>query len=195
MEADEQARARGSVWDTLRRITRELDGLGVAYAVVGGIALQHFGIKRSTQDVDILLASPDDLKLVHERLVGHGYELKSAGSRHLRDAVTRVGIEFLVAGEYPGDGKPKPVRFPSPADAADPSADGIAFVALEPLIEMKLASAKSAPQRIKDRSDVLELIHLLALPPSFAERLDPYVRADFLELAALPPPSERDEET
>ena len=195
MEADEQARARGSVWDTLRRITRELDELGVAYAVVGGIALQHFGIKRSTQDVDILLASPDDLKLVHERLVGHGYEFKSAGSRHLRDEVTRVRIEFLVAGEYPGDGKPKPVRFPSPADAAERSVDGIAFVALEPLIEMKLASAKSAPQRIKDRSDVLELIHLLALPPSFAERLDPYVRADFLELAALPPPSERDEET
>ncbi|GMV96213.1 MAG: hypothetical protein HRF43_09240 [Phycisphaerae bacterium] len=45
---------------------------------------------------------------------------------------------------------------------------------------------------MKDRADVLELIHLLGLSPSFADRLDPYVRQEFLDLAALPPPSEPD---
>jgi len=29
-----------------------------------------------------------------------------------------VRIEFLVSGQYPGDGKPKPVAFPDPADVA-----------------------------------------------------------------------------
>jgi hypothetical protein len=55
-----------------------------------------------------------------------------------------------------------------------------------------MASAKSAAHRIKDRADVLELIHLLSLPVAFADRLDPYVQQEFRDLAALPPPSERD---
>jgi len=192
MEADEQTERRGVVWETLRRIAGELDRLKIPYAVVGGIALQHFGIGRSTEDVDLLIGSAGELRKLHERLVGHGYRLKAPGSRHLRDDISRVRVEFLIAGEYPGDGKPKPVSFPQPQSVAERDADGVAFVGLEKLIEMKLASAKSAPQRIKDRADVLELIHRLGLKADFAERLHPYVQSDFLELAALPPPNEPD---
>jgi len=192
MEADEQVERRGVVWDTLRRISGELERLKIPYAVVGGIALQHYGVMRSTQDVDLLIGSSGDLQRVHAALVGHGYRLKSAGSRHLRDDVTRVRVEFLIAGEYPGDGKPKPVSFPQPLGIVERDADGIAFVGLEKLIEMKLASAKTAPQRIKDRADVLELVHLLGLKPDYAGRLNSYVQPDFRELAALPPPSEAD---
>jgi hypothetical protein len=191
MEADAQLEQRGRVWDTLRRLAAELDRLGVAYAVVGGVALQHHGIGRSTQDIDVLI-DPDGLGRVHEKLVGHGYRLKSPGSRHLRDEVTRVRIEFLQAGDFPGDGRPKPVAFPAPSTVAERTADGIAFGDLRTLIELKLASAKSAAHRIKDRADVLELIHAHHLPASYAERLDPYVREEFRALAALPPPSEGD---
>jgi hypothetical protein len=191
MEADRQNERQGIVWETLRRIADELDRLGVSYAVVGGIALQHYGIGRSTEDVDILI-SPADLKKVHERLVGHGYGRKSPSSRHLRDDVTRVRVEFLVAGEFPGDGKPKPVSFPEPTGVSQRSDDGLSFVTLEKLIELKLASAMTAPHRIKDRADVLELIHRLKLAPSFADRLAPYVQADFQALAALPPPTDAD---
>lgn len=60
------------------------------------------------------------------------------------------------------------------------------------MIELKLASAVSAAHRIKDRADVLELIHALGLSASFADKLDPYVRNEFQTLAALPPPSEPD---
>ena len=39
------------------------------------------------------------------------------------------------------------------------------------------------PGRLRDLSDLLELIRLLKLPPAFAqERLSPYVREKFLEL-------------
>ena len=192
MEADRQAEEQGVVWDTLRRISGELDRIGVPYAVLGGIALQHHGVKRSTQGVDVLIGSGEDLKTVHDRLVGHGYFRKSPQSRHLRDEVTRIRIEFLVGGEYPVDGKPKPVHFPQPADVAEESPDGIRFVKLQTLIELKLASAASAPHRIKDRADVLELIHLRSLPADYAEGLNEYVREDFRELAALPPPREPD---
>ncbi len=192
MEADRQTEREGYVWQTLRRVATELDRLRIPYAVVGGIALQHHGLQRSTQDVDLLVTSVADLDRVHAALVGRGYVRKLPESRHLRDDVTRVRVEFLIAGEYPGDGKPKSVSFPEPVSVAETSADGIAFVNLRTLIELKLASARSAPHRIKDRADVLELIHLLSLPAEFADQLDAYIRQDFRDLAALPPPSERD---
>lgn len=40
----------------------------------------------------------------------------------------------------------------------------------------------TAPHRLKDLADVLELIRLQRLPREFAERLDPYVRQKYLEL-------------
>ncbi len=192
MEADRQTHRDGVVWETLRRVAGELDRLGVAYAVVGGIALQQYGLLRSTQDVDILIDSAESLRRIHDRLVGHGYAPKSAGSRHLRDDITRVGIEFLIAGEFPGDGRPKPVQFADPRSVGWTTEDGLSFVNLHTLVEMKLASAMSAPQRIKDRSDVLELIHLLQLNRDFSDQLNPYVRDEFRTLAALPPPAELD---
>jgi hypothetical protein len=50
------------------------------------------------------------------------------------------------------------------------------------LIELKLASGMTAPHRLRDLADVLELIRARPLPESFAEALDPYVRDRFLEL-------------
>jgi hypothetical protein len=70
---------------------------------------------------------------------------------------------------------------PDPA-AASVEIDGIKFVTLEKLVELKLASGMTAPDRLKDLADVQELIKVRALPAEFAERLDPYVRAKFLEL-------------
>jgi hypothetical protein len=92
-----------------------------------------------------------------------------------------VPVEIIVAGEYPGDGKPKPVSFPVPAEASV-EIDGVRFVTLEKLIELKLASGMTAPDRLKDLADVQELIKARALSRDFAARLDPYVREKFLEL-------------
>ena len=87
----------------------------------------------------------------------------------------------MLAGEYPGDGKPKPIAIPDPKTAAV-EIDGVRFVTLEKLIELKLASGMTAPDRLKDLADVQELIKVRQLQPEFAERLDPYVREKFLDL-------------
>jgi hypothetical protein len=50
------------------------------------------------------------------------------------------------------------------------------------LIELKLASGISAPDRLKDLADVQELIKIRKLGADFALKLDPYVRAKYLEL-------------
>ncbi len=59
------------------------------------------------------------------------------------------------------------------------------FLSLPRLIELKLASGMTSPGRIRDLSDVLELIKLRDLPESFAEQLNPYVQSKFRELWTL----------
>jgi hypothetical protein len=87
-----------------------------------------------------------------------------------------------VTGEYPGDGKPKPVAFPDPAQAAVVEVHGIRLLALPRLIELKLASGMTNPARVRDLADVQDLIKLLHLPGDFAAQVDSYVQAKYREL-------------
>jgi hypothetical protein len=57
-----------------------------------------------------------------------------------------------------------------------------AFLPLPRLVELKLASGTSAPHRLKDLADVLELVRASELPRTLADELDASVRAKFLEL-------------
>jgi hypothetical protein len=95
----------------------------------------------------------------------------------LRDARTGVKTDFLISGQYPGDGKPGPISFPIPS-AASKESEGIRFLELVPLIELKLASGRAA-HRGKDLDDVQALIQALLLPHDFADQLHPSVRDSY----------------
>jgi len=168
------------VHQTLYEIARKLDELGVPYAVAGGMALVAHGYMRTTQDVD-LLVTPAGLETIHRELDGRGYLPPFPGSRNLRNTQTGVRIEFILTGQYPGDGKPKPVAFPDPAAVAL-EIDGVQYVNLTTLIELKLASGMTNPGRLRDLADVQELIRVLKTPAEFAEKLSPFVRSRFAEL-------------
>ena len=118
------------------------------------------GYVRMTVDIDILVDSAG-LATIHRELEHMGCVARSAGSKHLSHVGTQVRIDFLVAGRFPGDGRPKPVAFPSPEEAAV-EFDGIRYLALPRLIELKLASGMSNPGRLKDLGDVQELIRVLS---------------------------------
>jgi hypothetical protein len=60
--------------------------------------------------------------------------------------------------------------------------EGISLLPLETLVELKLASGLSAPQRLKDLADVLELIRAAKLPANLADRLDTSMREKYREL-------------
>jgi hypothetical protein len=126
------------VQKTLRRIARRLDQLELPYAVAGGMALFAHGFERFTQDVDILV-SREGLKAIHAHLDGLGYVPPFTGSKNLRDTEHGVRIKFLIAGEFPGDGKPKAVAFPEP-EHASVVINGVRFLSLPKLVELKLAS-------------------------------------------------------
>lgn len=164
----------------LLKLARLLDEARIPYAVVGAMALNEYGYRRVTVDVDVLLTR-EGLDELRARGLGHGYSEKFPGSRGLRDTEYGVPIDVVLSGEYPGDGRPKPVRFPDPAQAAVRGAR-VALLPLPTLVELKLASGMTAPHRLRDLADVLELIRVAGLPAELAEELDPSVREKYREL-------------
>jgi hypothetical protein len=184
-EAGKHFAERSAVFGALRKITGKLESLKIQYAVAGGMALFAHGYRRFTEHVDILVKR-GDLAKIHGALEGLGYLPPFAASKNLRDTELGVRIEFLLAGDYPGDGKPKPVAFPDPGEApVAVEIRGIKFLALPTLIELKLASGQTNPARLRDLADVLELIGVLKLDEGFAERLNPFVREKYRELLRI----------
>lgn len=170
------------VHETARRITKALDDLRIPFAVAGALAANAHGHRRTTEDVD-LLVTRDGLAAFKQARLGRGWVEKFAGSKGLIDAVTNVKVDVLLAGEFPGDGKPKPIVFPDPATIQlerDPG--GYPILPLRVLIELKLASGMTARHRPRDLDDVIQLIRANDLPRTWAEQLDPWVREKFLEL-------------
>ncbi len=164
----------------LERLAHLLDEERIAYAIVGGMALNEWGYRRVTVDVDVLLTA-DGLRRLKARALGRGYVEKFPGSRGLRDAEAGVNDDVVLAGEYPGDGQPKPVAFPDPGQVAVRGAR-VALLPLPRLIELKLASGLSAAHRLKDLADVLELVRALTLPRELGAALDASVRPKYEEL-------------
>jgi hypothetical protein len=180
-EASDYYMLRGDVFNTLRNLTHRLDEEQIPYALVGGLALGAHGFVRMTQDVDLLMTR-EGLETFKEKFLGRGYVLAFPGAQKtFRDTETQVRIKILTSGDFPGDGKPKPVSFPDPA-ATFVERGGIHVISVEKLIELKLASGMSAPHRLRDLADVQDLISTLRLPREFAEQLDPSVRETFRQL-------------
>jgi hypothetical protein len=180
-EARRYFMGEGSLNKALARITGDLKKHGIDYMVIGAVALLAHGYPRLTEDIDLVLTR-EGLEDFHRELIGLGYVPAFPGAKkRLRSTTDGITIEIMTAGEYPGDGKPKPVSIPEPATAST-EIDGVRFVTFEKLIELKLASGMTAPHRLKDLADVQELIKIRNLQDDFAERLDPYVREKFMEL-------------
>jgi hypothetical protein len=171
----------GKLNHALARLIADLKEHQIDYMVIGAVALMAYGYPRFTEDIDLILDS-NGLDRFHNELIGLGYSPAFRGARkRLRSTRDGTPIEVIAAGEYPGDGKPKPVSFPEPSESSV-EIDGVKFPTLEKLIELKLASGMTAPDRLKDLADVQELIKIRGLSNEFANKLNPYVREEFLKL-------------
>jgi hypothetical protein len=113
--------------------------------------------------------------------VGTGYGPSFFGSKNLRDAECGVEIRFLVSGDTLRNCREQLFPIPDPSGISV-ELDGIMYVKLPALVEMKLSSGIRRPDRIKDLADVQELIKALQLSDDFADQLDPLVRNKYLEL-------------
>ena len=97
---------RSEVHHTMRRIVKRLKALSIPYAVAGDLAMFFHGFRRFTEVVTMLV-SRDGIEEIQNSLTGDRYLPASPGSRSLRDIESGVRINFLVAGDYPGDSRPK----------------------------------------------------------------------------------------
>lgn len=171
---------QGALNQTLSRLAADLDQHGIDYMIIGAVALIAHGYLRFTEDIDVVM-TPEDLETFHRELIGLGHVSQFPGARKKIRTADGVRIKIITSGEFPGDGKPKPISFPRPNEASV-QIGGIRVVTLEKLIELKLASGMTAPDRLRDLADVQELIKIRGLDAGFAQKLDPYVRAKYLEL-------------
>lgn len=190
LEGSMHFEGESSVHKTLRRLVERLEKLDIDYAIAGGMALFFHGYRRFTEDVDFLVTA-QGLAKIHAELDGLGYVRPFENSKNLRDTETGVRIDFIVSGQYPGDGKPGPIAFPRPTDVAC-DIDGANFVALPRLIELKLASGQAA-HRLRDLADVQELIRILKLPQNFSESLNQSVIDTYAKLWEAAQKAEHDD--
>ena len=180
-QADQFFMKASPIHEAMRRLTKTLKEMQIPFAVAGAMAANAHGHRRTTVDVDILIRR-EDLKRFKDRHSGLVYVDKFEGSKNFRDTVSNVNIDVLIVGEYPGDGLPKPIAFPAPETVAEPDDEGIPFISLRTLLELKLASGMTAAHRMQDIADVMKLIRVNHLPVEYAGTLNPYVADKYREL-------------
>lgn len=162
------------VHQAMRRVVELFEQLKIAYAIIGGMAVNAHRHSRTTQDVDFLIRA-ESLPLI-KQLVTQGLLQAAPGrARRFFEPATGVQFDVLVTGSFPGGGDPGPIAFPDPATVSE-VIDDLRVIDLKTLIELKLAA-----HRYQDFADVVNLIRANGLDDSFADRLHPAVRSDFIE--------------
>ena len=165
----------------MSRLNNALSEMQIPFAVAGAMAANAHGHVRTTADVDILIRA-EDLARFKQKYLGRGWVDKFEGSKNFRDAVCNVNIDALIVGQFPGDGLPKPVAFPPPETICETKEDGIPFVSLTTLLELKIASGMTAVHRMQDLADAMNLIRINQLSLDYQEKLNPYVHEKYRDL-------------
>jgi hypothetical protein len=131
----------------------------IPHLIVGGVAVQEHGYPRVTIDVDIVV--PDVLEAVEfltADLSGPFTRVKGCEDR-VEDRRNGVAVDLLPAGRVLKRGCKVP--FPQPVSATEK----LQIVKLEELLSLKLDSAAHSPlRRLRDKTDVVELILRRKLP-------------------------------
>jgi len=175
-------RAVEKVKERLRRVTGALNQADVAYAVIGGNAVQLWvaqvdeSVVRNTRDVDIILNEGDlDRAINALGQVGFIYRHAAGVSMFLDgpNAKSRDAVHVVFAG--------KKVRkeYPEPVPEIDDYEliEDVKTLPLEALVKMKLTSFRD-----KDRVHVRDMISVQLVDSSWLDRLSPELRLRLKEL-------------
>jgi hypothetical protein len=158
-----EATGTSAVAETARAVAAALARYDIGHLIAGGLAVQEHGYPRVTIDVDIIV--PDVLEAAEfgtADLSGHLARVPEVQDR-LRDKRSGVIVDLLPAGQVLKTGCKVP--FPEPTTASD----HLQFVTLEELISLKLDSWANSPlRRLRDKTDVVELILRRKLPRGLA---------------------------
>ena len=122
---------------------------GVAYVLVGGLAVIHHGYVRATDDIDVLL-DRDAVARTEPLLADGGFE--SSTERRWRHLGSGVNVDLLLAGELMPRGRD---RYPHPGEVGRSQREAD-VVDLTGLIALKLQAG-----RYQDLADIVRLLQTL----------------------------------
>lgn len=167
------------VLDTARLAASKLADHDIPHLIIGGVAVQEHGYPRVTIDVDIVVPDVlDAVELLAADLSRSFVKVAGVDDRiedRIEDRRNGVCIDLLPADRVVKSGCQVP--FPKPTR----SSEELQIVGLEQLISLKLDSAANSPlRRLRDKTDVVELITRRNLPRTLAVA-EP-VRKFYLEL-------------
>ena len=145
---------------TMHKVVATLYQGGIPSLVVGGYAVQEHGYPRFTHDVDLVVPNVAEAK---DYLSIRGFKPNPGSNMTLTDRETKVEVDLLPAGGHVGPG---PLALPQSGPlSATPN-----IVDLSTLIAIKLSSYMGSRfDRMKDASDVIELIKANGLPRNFPQ--------------------------
>ena len=149
--------------ETARKVASTLADYDIPHWIVGGLAVQEHGYARVTLDVDVVVPDVlEALEFLTADLSGPFVRVPNCEDR-LNDRRNGVKIDLLPAGRVLRVGCKVP--FPQPTKVSDTPQ----IVCLEDLISLKLDSWSGSPlHRLKDKSDVVEIIKNRNLPRDLA---------------------------
>ena len=137
--------------DQLKQAVAAFAGIKNGPALIGGLALAAHDVVRATQDVDFLVDA-DDAEKIHDVLIGLGYECVHRS----QDAANYVrgdeGLDLLYAH------RPTARELLDHAATRDTAMGPLRVVSAEGLIGFKLQALVNAPERGRDRQDILDLL-------------------------------------
>lgn len=166
--------SRDPVHQALRRLVRRLQRAKIPYCIMGAMAVNLHGARRTTDDVDVLLTATGLKRFRHE-MAPKFYRQVAGRPRRFVERKSGIRLDVLVSGSFPGSGKPGPFPFPDPLQASE-EINRIRVVTLPQLVQLKLAA-----RRYYDFGDVAHLIRVHNLDEAFLKEIHPSVGKDFIE--------------
>lgn len=171
-----------SLWHVATRCHELFDSAQIPYSIAGGVAVCLHGYQRNTTDIDLIIHA-DDSQRVREFLVDSGFEWLPEKVEFR--SPQGIAVQFLIAGHSAG--RNTGILVPAPTGELNvEQKEGLNVVRLSKLIEMKIACGTASLRRThKDFADVVELIAIRQLDPSFARHLHKSLRKTFKELVRV----------
>jgi hypothetical protein len=150
---------------TLLKAVKVLALFRIPHYVCGGVAVQEQGYPRLTVDVDLIVP---DVELARDKLCMNGFRENPGSKMTITDRETKVEVDLVPGGKKVDPG---PLTLPMPTNVSDEPQ----LLTLEQLISSKLSTYIGVGiRRLRDYSDVVELIQANHLPREFG--VDPKVR-------------------
>ena len=166
------------LWKALKNLTKLLHDNDISFTIIGGAARNQYGFLKTTEDVDIVVAKADKEKMLHLP-IGYIREVSHGRGKVFFLHNPKIKIEVIYEDEISGDGK-NGLKYENPKMISNYIHD-TPFLPLEKLIEYKLSSGIYG-NRMKDFTDIIELIRANKLDNKYAEDFREDLKNKYIEL-------------